>query len=185
MRKWMEQKGMGKGFLVCMHVWGSWESKRWNLEKFAAVADKLIRERGARIIIVWGPGEKEHAVKTANMCKGKVFLAPATSLKELGALISLCDMMIANDSGPMHIGAAVGTPTVGIFGPTSWKLQGPYGEKHASAYHSGLSCLGCNRLKCSSMECMNQLSVERVFDTVESVIRKNKLLNSVVRSNDQ
>jgi len=177
---WIEGNGLRDSFLVGIHPWGSWKAKRWGLEKFAALADRLGEALQAGIVLLWGPGEKKYAEKVQTLARYPTTIAPETSLKELGALLSRCRLVVANDSGPMHISAAVGTPTVGIFGPTNSKLQGPYGESHEVARKEGLACLGCNKLECRSLDCMNLLSTKEVFEVVQNCITKNKLTTSSV-----
>jgi len=171
--RWIKENGLEKSFLVGLNPWGSWQAKRWGLEKFAALTDKLVETYQAKVVVLWGPGEREHAEKIKALAHHPVFIAPETSLKELGALLSRCQLVVANDSGPMHISAAVGTKTIGIFGPTRWQLQGPYGRGHGVAYKKGLACLGCNRLSCEKMTCMKDLSVDEVMEVVEQVVGKD------------
>jgi len=174
-RNWIEKEGLKGKKLAGLHVWGSWPAKRWPLQKFAELADCLIECYGFKVVVIWGPGERKYAEAVAGMTDHPLVIAPETSLQDMGALLSKCHLVIANDSGPMHIAAAVGTPTVGIYGPTSWRLQGPYGKKHGSAYCSGLDCLGCNRLDCPDLHCMKNLSVRSVFKTAGEVIQKNSI----------
>ena len=75
----------------------------------------------------------------------------------------------------MHIAAAMNTPCTAIYGPTNYKLQGPYGDIHQIVYKDKLDCLGCNRLNCDIMTCMNALSVDDVFTAVEKCVKKNSL----------
>jgi lipopolysaccharide heptosyltransferase II len=184
-REWLGEQGLLDEFRVGMHVWGSWEAKRWDLEKFAVLADRMGERYRARVILLWGPGEQEHAVRVQEMARNPVYVAPETSLKELGALLSQCALVVANDSGPMHIAAALGVPTVGIFGPTSWKLQGPYGDSHGVAYKEGLTCLGCNRLSCGHLSCMRKLGVKAVLDVVDRVMKETGLSVPVTPSSSQ
>jgi len=153
---------MNYGLLVGMNVSGGWEAKRWPLEKFAALADLLVEKCRAQILLFWGPGEKPYAQKVAQSQKRTAILAPPTHLKQMGALMKYCHLVVSNDSGPMHISAAIGTPTVGIFGPTNAKLQGPFGEKNEVALETSLPCLGCNLTRCAHNSCMKNLSVETV-----------------------
>ena len=169
---WISRKRLEGTFLVGIHPWGGWEAKRWGLERFAELADRIVETVGPEVVVFWGPGEEEHARRVQTLTKHRVHVAPPTSLKELAALMSRCRLVVANDSGPMHIAAAVGTPTVGIFGPTQWRLQGPYGNQHGVAYRKGLSCLGCNRLSCETNICMQALEVDEVMEVVENVVRK-------------
>jgi heptosyltransferase-3 len=171
--RWIAEEGIQNGFLIGIHPWGSWPAKRWPLASFSAITDWLVTRYDARVVVLWGPGEREQAEAVVRAAQSSIHLAPQTTLSELGALLARCKLVIANDSGPMHIAAAVGTPTVGIFGPTNPKLQGPYGPKNTAAFKEGLTCLGCNRLTCPDGSCMNRLSVEEVAKVVEGVIERN------------
>lgn len=168
--RWIDALQIREPFLIGMHPWGSWKAKRWGLDHFAELADQLSEAYHATVILLWGPGEQHHAEKVCSLARTFPVLAPEMSLKELGALLSRCDLVIANDSGPMHISAAVGTKTIGIFGPTSWRLQGPFGPGNDVAYKKGLTCLGCNRLTCDELICMKTLSVDDVMKVVQKVV---------------
>lgn len=159
---WLQDALPSCEFLIAMHPWGSWKAKRWPLSSFAELATRLIRFLNARVVVLWGPGEKEVAKEVCALSEEELTLAPSTTLMELGALLSRCDLVIANDSGPMHIAAAVGTPTIGLFGPTNPDLQGPYGPKGLAVYNQAVSCIGCNRLECPDGRCMTDLGVNQV-----------------------
>jgi len=172
--RWIEKNGLRGQFRIALHSWGSWQAKRWGLEHFAGLADRLVRKYQARVILLWGPGEKGQSQRIQQMSGEKTTLAPRMTLKQLGALLSKCRLVVANDSGPMHIAAAVGTPTVGIFGPTSWKLQGPYGKHSMAVYKKDVACLGCNRLTCEELTCMTTLEIDEVMKAVEKVMGGRK-----------
>jgi ADP-heptose:LPS heptosyltransferase len=169
MDRWLHGHRLENTFLVGIHPYGSWEAKRWGPDRFAALADRLFDTYRASVLIFWGPGEKEYAQKVCSLARTSPILTPQMSLKELGALLFRCDLVVANDSGPMHISAAVGTRTLGIFGPTSWKLQGPFGSQNHVVYKKGLACLGCNRLTCDERVCMKTLSVDDVMWVIEEM----------------
>jgi ADP-heptose:LPS heptosyltransferase len=76
-------------------------------------------------------------------------------------LIALSDLLVSNDAGPMHIGPAVGTPTVGIFGPGEPEIWFPYGPPHQAAYRE-IHCSHCRRDVCPQVECMDLLAVDDV-----------------------
>lgn len=175
---WIEEKGLGDSFLVGMHPWGSWEAKRWGIEKYAALADRFVEDFHAEVVVLWGPGEKAHAERVKDLARHALTLAPRTTLKELGALCLRCRFVVANDSGPMHISAAVGTPTVGIFGPTNSRLQGPYGSLHHVVEKKGLDCLGCNRLVCETNACMKDLSVEEVWQALRPLLEEDESVSN-------
>jgi ADP-heptose:LPS heptosyltransferase len=97
--------------------------------------------------------------------RGTPFIPPQTTFPRLAALLKRCDFVVSNDTGPMHIAAAVGTPVLGIYGPTNPALQGPYGQGHLTVRNERLSCLGCNLTACPiGHPCMEELEVATVLD---------------------
>lgn len=174
--EFFETQAAGQGLLVALNPSGGWWTKRWPLARFAALGDRLAEELGGRIVILWGPGEREGAQAVAGLMTQPALLPPATTLKQMAALLERCHLMVSNDSGPMHIAAAVGTPTLGIFGPTVPELQGPYGDRHAVVTRKELECLGCNGLTCriGSHDCMQELSVAEVFDAAAALLGRTQ-----------
>ena len=161
------------GPVIAINPSGTWPTKRWQLDSFAALADALIEKHAASIIILWGPDEREDAEHIQSAMKHEAALPPQTSIRESGALLKNCDYMISNDAGPMHIAAAVGTPTLGIFGPTNPQLQGPWSEHSTWVRLEGLDCLGCNLTRCDIGNlCMRDLPVDRVLSAFESLRTK-------------
>lgn len=133
-RFWMQQ-GFGQGgakqeAVVAVNPGASWSSKRWIPERYAQVADRLVKEHGIRILLLWGPGERPLAERIAQAMGGTSVIAPETDLKRLMALIKRCRLMITGDTGPLHIAAALGVPTVALFGPSDPARNGPYGQGH-------------------------------------------------------
>lgn len=92
--------------------------KLWPVERFA----ELARGLGGRALAVWGPGEEERA--HAIGCR----VAPKTNLRELAAILASAAVVVGGDTGPLHLAAALGTPVVGLFGPTDPRRNGPYGQ---------------------------------------------------------
>jgi ADP-heptose:LPS heptosyltransferase len=163
-------------FVVCINSGGGWYTKRWGLDRFAALADHLVAEYNALIVLPWGPGQLPEAEEIRKKMTGEAFIPPATTLRQLGALLKRCTIVVSNDSGPMHIAAAVGTPVLGIYGPTDPLLQGPYGDKHVVVRNEGLDCLGCNLTSCPiGHPCMLGLSVETVLQGVRQLLAKNRI----------
>ena len=163
-------------FVVCINSGGGWYTKRWGLDRFAALADRLVDEYKARIVLPWGPGQLPEAQEISRMMVREAFIPPATTLCQLGALLKRCTIVISNDSGPMHIAAAVGTPVLGIYGPTDPLLQGPYGDNHIIVRNEELECLTCNLTSCPiGHPCMIGLSVETVMQGVRKLLAKNRI----------
>jgi heptosyltransferase I len=99
--------------------------KLWPLERFVELAGELIR-RQYRVVVSWGPGELEMARSIASG-SGAELLAE-TNLRELTFVLRSARLLVAGDTGPLHIAAALGTPVVGLFGPTDPRRNGPYGQ---------------------------------------------------------
>ena len=128
--------------LIGIHPGGNWEYKLWNPKNYAQVADALAEKHNAAILLFAGPNEQELQAQVANMMEVSPILVKTDDLRQLAALISICDVYIGNDTGPMHIAAAVDTPVVALFGSTNHIRSGPYGDKH-TVVQSGIN-LGCN-----------------------------------------
>jgi ADP-heptose:LPS heptosyltransferase len=170
---WLRETRRGTGPLVAVNPSGTWETKRWGLPEFAALADRITEAFGAECVLLWGPGEEPDARAIAGAMRNPALVPPRTTLAQLGALLARCDYTVSNDAGPMHISAAVGTPTLGIFGPTNPHLQGPFHPGSAWVRLDSLSCIACNRTSCDiGIRCMRELPVERVFDTFTSLVSR-------------
>jgi heptosyltransferase-1 len=104
--------------------------KRWPVERFAELAGRLARDAFARVVVAWGPGEGDAARAIAGEGRPRVTLAPPTDLDELIALLRRASVVVAGDTGPLHLAAALGTPCVALYGPTSGRRNGPYGAGH-------------------------------------------------------
>lgn len=157
---------------------GGWNSKKCDTDILAKIADLVIEKYNVNIIIVWGPGDKNDAHMIQKQMQNPSFLAPSTSIRQMGALFKAADFTIANDSGPMHISAAVGTPTLSLHGPTSPTMQGPYGVIHETVRHDELDCIECNLIECPiEHQCFRELPIEKVMDKIDRLLKKNNLLS--------
>ena len=173
----LKQGAEKERLLVGINTGGGWYTKRWGLAQYAALADRLIADFNARIVLLWGPGQRSEVERLQGLMKRPAFVPPATSLKQLGALLRRCSFIVSNDSGPMHLAAAVGTPVLGIFGPTNPMLQGPYGPRHLTVRNEDLDCLGCNLTRCPIGNiCMTDLSPDAVMQSVKALMLRNGIL---------
>ncbi|HSX27099.1 MAG TPA: lipopolysaccharide heptosyltransferase II [Chlamydiales bacterium] len=146
-------------------------SKCWPPERFRELAIKLARE----VSVVFF-GDSTTTVLVKEICRGLpeqvMDLAGVTSLRELACLIKDCDVLVTNDSGPMHIGAAFGTPLVALFGSTDEKVTGPYGQEEA-VIHKHVSCSPCFKRTCPiDFRCMKQISVDEVAAKVLHLLKR-------------
>ncbi|MBU1098834.1 MAG: glycosyltransferase family 9 protein [Bacteroidetes bacterium] len=166
-----------KELLVCISPSGGWPSKKCDPSKFAEIATVIHQKYNASLFILWGPGDKAEAVEIKRLLGDLAEIAPGTSIKVMGAILSKCDAVVANDSGPMHISTAVGTPTLSMHGPTNPKLQGPYGNLHEWVRNENLECIECNLLDCpKNHECFLELSTDLVLSNFNHLLLKNNLI---------
>ena len=141
-----------------------WKTKRWPAEKFGKLASLL----SIKSIIVGSKSDKDIADQIVSHSKGKsLSLAGRTTLKELIEIMISARFVISNDSGPMHIAAALGVPVYAIFGPTDPIRTGPYGEGH-TVIRSDTPCAPCFKKSCDDMKCMKRVSADKVFEIITS-----------------
>jgi len=152
-------------------------TKRWQPEKFAEVIKKIITELNGSIVLFGGQSERKIAEEIVSKLDSRhmLNLSGKTSLRELSALISECDVLLTNDSGPMHIGYAVKTPLVAIFGSTDPELTGPSGKGNI-VVKKNIECSPCFERTCgrNKMDCMDAITSDEVFDAIERSVPKNK-----------
>jgi heptosyltransferase-2 len=155
-------------------------AKRWPVEKFAAAA-KEIQQRTNCTWLLFG-GKSDAAITSqiesaiGNRQSAIFNLAGKSSLRELMALLKLCRVLLTNDTGPMHVAAALGTPVVVPFGSTSPELTGPGlpGDTRNHLLKSDAPCSPCFLRECPiDFRCMNGISVERVVETVLEIHRRD------------
>ena len=116
--------------LVVLNPGAGRSNKRWPVTRFRALAERLCHEAGAQVLVLWGPSEHDAARAIVEIAPPRPALAPSTDLDELTAVARRASVMVAADTGPLHLAAAVGTPCVGLYGPTSGARNGPYGAGH-------------------------------------------------------
>ncbi len=119
----------GAGPFALINPGAAWASKRWPPARFGAIARGLRSTRGLRSVVLWGPGERALAERVAAAAGGAAALAPPTTLGSLVALARAAAVVVSGDTGPLHVAAAVGTPTVGIYGPSDPRRNGPWSPR--------------------------------------------------------
>lgn len=145
-------------------------AKCWLPERFRAVIERLLEDPKNVVICL---GDPTTAPLVKEICTGLpsrvVNLAGVTSLRQLVAVISLCDLLLTNDSGPMHIASAVGTPLVALFGSTNEIKTGPY--TGGTVIHKKVFCSPCYQRICpTDFRCMTQIEVDEVYQELRRII---------------
>ncbi|MBV6478064.1 MAG: hypothetical protein HGGPFJEG_00811 [Ignavibacteria bacterium] len=164
--------------LIGISKTGGWESKRYKAKDYAELINMMNKIYNADFILFWGTQrEKENCEEIIRSLEMKnAFIIPESPIRYLGAIISRCDAVIGNDSGPLHIAVAMGVPTLGIYGPTNPLLQGPFGENNLSVTNDRIDCLYCNLLECKIGNiCMTELSKEKIIEKFKELIELNKI----------
>ena len=157
------------GALITIDPTSRRQAKRWIPERYVQLADLLVEKHDARVMFLWGPGEKEMLEELMKGGKHRHLLAPPTDLMQLSALIEQSDLHIGNCSAPRHIAVAVGTPSLTVMGPTkpeNWTYPDP---KH-QAVQGDAPCLGCQKTVCETHDCMKTLTVQKVFKAAEQLL---------------
>lgn len=161
----------GRSF-IAINPGASWESKRWEPERFSAVARQALERWNLHSLVVWaGDIERQMAQTIVEASRGAASLAPPTNLNQLAALLFRAQMYLGGDSGPMHIAAAVGTPCVALFGPTRPENSGPYGQGHETLqawYQSG----NCRERRNAANDAMRAIQVADVMGGMERILRQ-------------
>ncbi len=166
-----------KGFAV-VHPPARWLFKTWTAAGYARVIEALQGDWGLPVALSSGPAPQEIALVGDILKEVRtppVNLGGQLSLKELGALIARARVFVGVDSAPMHLAAAVGTPTAAIFGPTGDYNWRPWGPGH-TVIKKNLECQPCGRDGCDGSKisrCLTELSAEDVLAGVEEVLQRN------------
>jgi len=154
---------------VVLNPGGNWDPKRWPVSSFAKLADRLIDAYGLKVLMT---GSKKDRV-LADEIRKKMEYEPAsvcgkTNLRELGAVLEKSRLVIAGDSGPMHIAVSTGTNVVALFGPTSPDITGPHGRGSYTVLKGDVGCdVPCYDTSCRDNRCMKAITVDDVMDVIE------------------
>ena len=171
--KMFSESGIGEtDFVIGLNPGSTYGSaKRWLPERYAEAADRLIQSlslytaRRARVIIVGAPGEEALGQAIADSMQSEpVQFAGRTSVRDLMGVIQRCRLFLTNDTGPMHIAAALGVPVVAVFGPTDPSRTSPLGDRHTMV-RQAVDCAPCLLRECPiDHRCMTRVTVDEVCE---------------------
>jgi heptosyltransferase-1 len=133
---------LGASPFALINPGAAWPNKQWPAERYGEVASFLHHVRRLRAVVLWGPGEEQLAGAVVRASSGAAILAPATGIVDLLELCRRAALMVCGDTGPLHLAAAVGTPTVAIMGPTDPARNGPWSAEDAIV--SRFEACGCH-----------------------------------------
>lgn len=147
-------------------------AKRWRIDRFIELINRLVAHYGCKVYIFGGPREAPIEIQLKRPIRTMVEdFTGKTDILETAYHIAQCRIMITNDTGLMHLAAAVGTPVVALFGSTSPSWTGPLGQGH-SIIRKNLPCSPCYRRRCpyGTYDCLNRITVEEVLDCVRKYL---------------
>jgi lipopolysaccharide heptosyltransferase II len=163
-----------KDRLVVLCPGGNWGPKRWPKKNFAELADMLALGSSAKIVLSGAKKDSQLVEDIRRIMKNvPVISCGVTTLKELGALLERADLVVANDSGPMHLAVAMKSNVIALFGPTSPKLTGPYGKGNYRVmwkWDKEKCEVPCYDVTCANNRCMELITVEDVFEEARKVL---------------
>jgi len=157
------------GRYALLNPGAAWPNKRWPPERLAAVAIELRQRHGLTSVVLWGPDEAPLAAAVAAAAGGAAIVSPPTTIADLVALARGAALMVSGDTGPTHVAAAIGTPIVGIYGPTRPARNGPLSALDITVSRDAVC--QCHHLRRCRLDRMCLLDIE-VADVVAAVDRR-------------
>lgn len=176
----LNSHGLRRNAFVAVHAGASFHGRRWQPERFAAVIDEISRETGLDFVLVGGPDERKPAEQiVAGTASAVVNLVGVLSLETLLALLEEARLFLGNESGPMHMAAAAGTPVVGLFGQTRPTRWAPVGAPSICLQPSmPCECVArglCRWPDASKSCCVWRLEVEPVIEAVREILAQTEV----------
>ena len=169
----------GRGRVVVLHPGATWPAKKWTPEGFAGVAVRLQKERHVEVVLTGGPKDAEVVQQVRDLAGGSLRTFIGLPLRQLAGLYTAAAVVVSNDAGSMHIAAAAGTPTIGLFGPGEEDIWFPYDPAAGhKALRKDVPCHPCHLDVCTRegagfMECMKLLSIDEVTGAVDAALDRS------------
>lgn len=171
------------GPFIAIHAGAQWVTKRWPVEKFAEVASQAMRMHNVSVVILGSPGEKplghqlERQIRQRRSGGHVLDLTGQTTLKQLAAVLERAEVLLTNDSGPMHLAAGLSVPLVGVFSSTDSLRSGPPPSDLSSLVSTTVACRGCYKKKCPKsgdlhLKCLQELEPGPVWNALHQMLTK-------------
>ena len=171
-RTWISKKLSEMGFdpgrrWIALCPGARWRSKQWSLESFTTLVNKF-NSKNIRFAVIGGMEDRVMGKHLGELDR-VIDLTGRTTLCEMVEWLRVCSVVVTNDTGPMHVAAALNTPVVALFGPTDPRLTGPYGVKAKIFHHRELPCVPCFRRSCThshDRECLMSITPDEVVAAI-------------------
>lgn len=173
-KKWassfLSEKGLAAAIKIAIHPGAFYPSQRWPALRFGEIAKRIIKEYEVKVLLFGDKGEKLLLKTIRDIAGEKTEIFCGLRLRQFIVLLNYCNLLICNNSGPLHIASALKIPTVSIMGPAVTPLWLPWGKNHI-VIRKELPCSPCNKAECEDHSCMNLITVEEVMDAVRKQLR--------------
>jgi heptosyltransferase II len=170
--RWLRQQYLGTRPLIGIHPGGYYPSQRWPAEYFARLAVVLKRDGVSDIVLLGGADDRELVHMIFDRAGEHLVLFQNDNLRESVALVSRLDLLVCNNSGPLHVAAALNVPTLSFMGPTEKHRWMPLGRNHKVLRREDLDCIGCNRGTCPRGDhaCMRGIQPEEAANGIRQLL---------------
>ncbi len=173
-------KADGSKGRAALNVGAGWPTKRWPARNWAELARLLESALGIRSLLLWGNEEERACAEDAARiaaAPGMLEIAPPTTLRQSAALIEAMDLYVGGDTGLTHAAAALGTPTVGLYGASDAVRNAPYGPRAAALDARDMPCVPCWKRRCPSAgraapACLEAITPARVLEAARALIER-------------
>ena len=156
---------------ITIHPGGHYESQRWPHDRFASLVKKILERYNAKVVIIGGPDDGETVGRIIKAIDDSDVKAVFPAMKDLAYLLSASSLLVCNNSGPLHLAAALGVPTVSMMGPTDPALWRPNGDNQI-VVRKDVGCNPCSRGRCSGHQCMELITADEVFAAADSQLKR-------------
>jgi heptosyltransferase II len=162
--------------LIAVHPSSNWQSKTWYAERWALVADTLMTNHGATVIFVGTEAERAYidSIRSA-MTAATLCVAGKTTLSQLAALLSQCDLFIGTDSGPRHIAAGAGIPQVTVMSSQDRPERWDFRRQQETVLRTDPTCSPCFQSYCAHRRCMSEIGVAQVLTASDQLLGRYRV----------
>jgi lipopolysaccharide heptosyltransferase II len=167
-REWLHERRNGSLPFIGIHPGASCETQRWPAEYYSKLGTLLLREGRKGVILFGGPADRQLIEAMARRIGETVLTCITGDIRRFSALVACCQLLVCNNSGPLHVACALGIPTVSFMGPSVKERWTPRGNVHRVLRRDRLYCIGCNHGSCAmkTHACMRQIGPEDALEAI-------------------
>jgi ADP-heptose:LPS heptosyltransferase len=176
----MTEKLMQKGWegnmpLIVIHPFSAWEYRQWSLKNYFTFANELLQAFDGLVVLLGSKEEWQKVNSSFQQMPQRMIRFDEIDVAEMFVVIYMASLFVGNDSGPLHLASACGTPAIGLFGPAAPELTGTKSGQNVYIYHR-VECSPCRQVQCIRSEnpCMDLITVQEVLEVAKSMLKKER-----------